>query len=342
MIHPCPVDCALSQWSTWGACSASCGVGDATPTRKRTRAELRPAAWGGVACPIKEDTETCSSFECPLDCVEKSWGAWEACSVTCGVGITVRVRGIEVNPAHGGRACRALAEQDSCNDGPCPIHCEVSDWTPWETCTKSCGGGKQSRTRTILTNPLHTGDQCPFLDDDRQCNVQPCPLSCEVSSWGGWHPTVGGGVILSRERQVTTSPLHGGAACPTLSEQDTELEQAWHKQCVKQHEKDVYYGWSVCTKTCGGGYQFRYRQHTMCSKQAALRYNAMFREGRHCNMQPCVAAITPATNLDEALVPSEWQPAYLRHTEGTWTTLKVGALAAEGLPVGHWQRFDAN
>jgi hypothetical protein len=261
--------------------------------------------------------------------------------VTCGVGITVRTRGINVNPRHNGRECGALAEQDNCNNGPCPIDCEVSAWTSWEACNKSCGGGKQSRTRSILTNPLHTGDLCPFLEDDRQCNVHPCPVSCEVSSWGGWHPTVGGGVILSRERQVTTSPLHGGKACPKLSEEDAELEQAWHKQCVKQHEKDVYYGWSVCTKTCGAGYQFRYRQHTMCSKQAALRYNAMFREGRHCNMQPCAAEIAPATNLDEALVPSEWQPAYLRHTEGVWTTLKVGALAAERLPVGHWQRFDA-
>lgn len=248
-----------------------------------------------------------------------------------------------MSPAHGGRSCDALAEQGNCNEGPCPIHCQVSDWTTWESCDKSCGGGKQARTRTILTNPLHEGDQCPYLLHDRECNVAPCPVNCEVSSWGGWHPTAGGGVVLSRERQETTPTQNGGALCPKLSEQDTELEQAWNKQCEKQHEKDVYFGWSVCTKTCGTGYQYRYRNHVMCSKQAALRYNAMFREGRHCNMQACDAAVAvaSATDLDEALVPSEWQPAYLRHTEGAWSTMTVSAVAAEGLPVGHWQRFDA-
>lgn len=339
-IQPCPVDCVYGQWGAWGACSASCGADTATPFRKRSRVILTPAAWGGIACPTTEHTTTCNAFHCPVDCREAPWGSWGDCTATCSVGIKVRVRTIEVNPAYGGRECESLAGQTTCNAGPCPIHCRVSAWSEWDACDKSCGTGKQARRREILTNPLHSGDQCPFLVQDRECNAAPCPVDCEVSSWGGWHPTLGGGTVLTRERQITTVPQHGGTSCPALSEQDAELEHSWHKQCVKQHEKDVYYGWSVCTRACDGGYQYRYREHAMCSKVSAVRYTAMFREGRHCNMQSCgTTAVTSATDLDEGLAPSGWQPAYLRHNEGSWSTLKVNELSSLGLPVGQWQSF---
>jgi hypothetical protein len=341
-IQPCPIDCNIGDWGSWGACSGTCHrAGAATPSRKRARPVLVAPSWGGVACPTEQDTSTCNAFECPVDCVVAPWAAWGACSATCSNGIKVRVRGIDVNPAYGGRSCDPLAETGDCNDGPCPIHCQVSEWAPWATCSKSCGGGKQSRTRTILTNPLHSGDQCPFLLHDRQCNMQPCVIDCEVSAWGGWHPTLGGGVVLTRNRQITTPVAYGGQECPKLSEQDAQLEASWNKQCLAKHKKDVYYGWSVCSKSCGTGYQYRYREHVICSERAALRYHAMFREGRHCNMQACASPVVQDTVLDESLVSPDFKPAYLRHTAGTWADVQVHELAKNSLPMGQWQAFHA-
>ena len=32
---------------------------------------------------------------------------------------------------------------------PRPRDCIVSDWTPWECCSKGCGGGITTRTRRV-------------------------------------------------------------------------------------------------------------------------------------------------------------------------------------------------
>ena len=57
-----------------------------------------------------------------------------------------------------------------------------SAWSLWSSCSKSCGGGTQTRTRTC-TNPalFCGGESCFGLSTESQsCNTQSCPLS------GGW------------------------------------------------------------------------------------------------------------------------------------------------------------
>jgi hypothetical protein len=59
-IEPCetPVDCVVSEWSDWSACSG--GI------QTRTRTIITPASGGGIPCPVLEETRTC---ETPVDCV---------------------------------------------------------------------------------------------------------------------------------------------------------------------------------------------------------------------------------------------------------------------------------
>merc|ERR1719162_2669901 len=51
--------------------------------------------------------------------------------------------------------------------------CEVAKWDP-EECTKTCKGGSQKLTRSVLTHP-NGGAKCLPLAALRSCNNQPCP-----------------------------------------------------------------------------------------------------------------------------------------------------------------------
>jgi hypothetical protein len=56
----CPVDCAVSAWTAWSACSLTCGVG----ARSRSRSVTTQGADGGMSCPILDESESCSLSAC--------------------------------------------------------------------------------------------------------------------------------------------------------------------------------------------------------------------------------------------------------------------------------------
>ena len=64
-------------------------------------------------------------------------------------------------------ACPHLEEERACNTHTCAGHCVVSDFSAWTTCTKSCGSGAQSRSRSITTEATYGGYACPYLDEPR-------------------------------------------------------------------------------------------------------------------------------------------------------------------------------
>lgn len=51
-------------------------------------------------------------------------------------------------------------------------------WSPWGTCTLTCGGGVQTRKRLCNDpEPLHGGKECVGDAIDRQmCNKKACPI----------------------------------------------------------------------------------------------------------------------------------------------------------------------
>ena len=54
----------------------------------------------------------------------------------------------------------------------CP--CVHSEWTEWAKCSVSCGGGTQSRNRTIDKPALNHGTCVGDLTDEENCNENPC------------------------------------------------------------------------------------------------------------------------------------------------------------------------
>jgi hypothetical protein len=54
----------------------------------------------------------------------------------------------------------------------CPVNCGVGSWGGWDSCSAACGGGRQSRSRSVTTQPSNGGAGCPHLSESRDCNTQ--------------------------------------------------------------------------------------------------------------------------------------------------------------------------
>jgi len=173
--QPCPVDCVPGEWSDFGECSETCG---GTGVHTRSRSVRVPANNGGADCPAASLTDVgpCNIFPCPLDCIQTDWSDWTDCSLPCGTGTQQRTRTTTTSPDFGGTACGPSIASQECNKQPCPVNCEVGEWTAWGDCDQPCGTGSYSRKRSITTPTAFGGLPCDPLDDVGACNTQECPV----------------------------------------------------------------------------------------------------------------------------------------------------------------------
>jgi hypothetical protein len=189
------------------------------------------------------------------DCQVSPWTEWSTCSKACGGGTQMRTRTVTQPPTNGGRACPPLSETRACNTQPCamPVDCQVSAWTEWGMCSRTCGGGMQVRTRTVTQQPMNGGMACPALRESRPCNTEPCamPVNCEVGPWTEWSmcsKACGGGTQM-RTRMVTQQPMNGGRPCPPLSETRACNTQAC-AECMNGQAECVN---ATTRRVCRGG-----------------------------------------------------------------------------------------
>ena len=209
-----PVDCQ----GEWGDCEN--GILNGNNSNFKTYNITRKEQNGGEDCPYSEGETKTEGCNQPVDCVLSNWSNWGNCSASCGGGTQTRTRTIITQPQHGGNPCNSQQENRSCNTQPCPVDCQLSQWGEWGDCSASCGGGTQTRTRTIITQPQHGGNPCNSQQENRSCNTQPCPVDCQLSQWGEWgdcSASCGGGT-QTRTRTIITQPQHGGNSCGLLED----------------------------------------------------------------------------------------------------------------------------
>jgi hypothetical protein len=163
------VDCQ-GQWVNSGDCNLgkeNCGCG----VQYQTFNILTESANGGKACEKADGAKRgtpCEGKPCP------EWTPWSewSCDAACGEGTETRSRNdkyvtdkIETES----RPCENLQ--------PCPVDCVMSEWSEFGACSKSCGTGEQSQTRSVITESQHGGSECPTeLSQSQECFIQDCDL----------------------------------------------------------------------------------------------------------------------------------------------------------------------
>ncbi|TSK57997.1 Thrombospondin-1 [Bagarius yarrelli] len=182
-----------------------------------------------ISCPLLPcanatvpDGECCPRCGTPSDSAEDGWSPWSEwthCSVSCGKGIQQR-----------GRSCDRInnnCEGTSVQTRDCYLQeCDKrfkqdgswSHWSPWSSCSVTCGSGVITRIRLCNSpTPQMGGKECQGQGrQTEKCEKSSCPIN---GGWGPWSPwdacsvTCGGGVQNRKRLCNSPPPKYGGKEC---------------------------------------------------------------------------------------------------------------------------------
>jgi len=314
------LDCQTTSWSPWSSCTHQCGGG----TRTRNRVISQKASGGGVPCKADmQELTSCRTQPCKDQnqepCKFEPWMDWSH----CGHNNQKQRRREVIEGAFGHAGCDgALDEIQGCFTH---VDCIVSDWTHWDVCDRTCGGGEQIRQRQVTQSPRNHGKACDTnLVEVRTCNEESCALAdCEVSTWTEWlscSATCGEG-HRKRHRYIKNAP-EGGAGC-TLDL--SEVEPCKLGPCAKA---DCKWGewllWSMCSASCDSGSQYRTREIAVMPAGGGKLCEPVDKEEyRQCNLGVCNAKSTEC--IDGAWEDwTDWESCSATCAGGiTWRNRKV-------------------
>lgn len=60
------------------------------------------------------------------------------------------------------------------------VPCKLSEWSDWSSCSAPCGGGKQTRWKDVIQQPVGVSQSCPIRDETRPCNTDPCGVKISM------------------------------------------------------------------------------------------------------------------------------------------------------------------
>jgi thrombospondin motif-containing protein 9 len=277
----CPQDWTVGKW---GSCSKTCGTG----TQYRT--VTCQAGYDCSGSPKPATSQSCNTQKC-----KGQWtvGPWSKCSAT-----VCETKGTQT------RSVTCAAHLD-CSDSPKPATSQSCSapacsygWSigTWGSCSKTCGGGTQSRSVKCVnlshsSHPVVSDSKCKAAkpSTSQSCNTQTCvTYTWHIGAWKGCTKTCGGGTNTrdvycksSTGARVSDSYCHGTKPTATVScNTHTCVTYKWYAG-----------NWGSCSKTCGGGTQSRtvYCQASTGAKVSdGYCAGAKPKSSQSCNTQACM------------------------------------------------------
>ncbi|KEP62419.1 UNVERIFIED_CONTAM: thrombospondin type 1 domain-containing protein [Hammondia hammondi] len=194
----CADACVMTPWTTWSACSASCGEG----WRSRVRSILKPLLSGNgkEGCPPTVETERCSQSELPCpeappeestsgflgsgspQCEMGEWQPWTACNGDCQ---RFRFR-LPLAGSSTQSACSVEIQEESCDSGACISASNAEAWAGKNSATSQAALGfvpseKASssgvRAAGDSFSPFGTATVLPASEADVSAIARACLLS---------------------------------------------------------------------------------------------------------------------------------------------------------------------
>lgn len=260
------------NWSSFSKCNKTCG----NETKIRYRQCNNPAPQNrGKNCSDlgpEYDERPCNNTPCPIDGGYSQWAQFTLCTKSCGLG--EKYRGRQCNnpePKYGGVNCSRLGsryESASCNEQPCPVDGGYTEWSSFSECSKSCENGTQFRYRNC-TNPApaHGGKNCSSLGIDFimiPCNTHICPIDGGYTEWTNFtecSKTCGSGTKFRTRNCSNPFPQFGGKHC-SVNGPEKEIIFCNTDPCPIDGGYTAWTKFSECSKPCGNGTRFRFRNCT--------------------------------------------------------------------------------
>ncbi len=301
------------------------------------------------------------------------WSDWTACSKECGGGIKSRTRSY-TQALNGGIDLSLdernnISEEQICNNHECPENGYHSEWSDWSLCSKECGGGIKSRTRTYT--PAKFGgvdlslDERNNISEEQICNNHECPENGYHSEWSEWsecNKECGGG-IKSRTRVYT--PAKFGGVDLSLDEKNKILEEQIcnNHVCPVNGYHSEWSEWSECNKPCGNGTQSRTRTYTpakfggveledknilmniqLCNTHdcpSIVKHNIFLKNEERAENNTSYSILSPNNKYMLTWNAGLWFIIYNKQSDGSWypsSTLSVSSeKKAKSLVVNKYQ-----
>ncbi|CEM16021.1 unnamed protein product [Vitrella brassicaformis CCMP3155] len=179
---------------------------------------------------------------------------------------------------------------------PCSLRLRLSQVGNWTVgpCSKSCktdssdSPGQQVLTRVVVAPAGPMSAKCPQLELRKPCNdvMSSCSASC-------------GGGVRQRIREVLS--VTGDRDCTPPAQPLQDIEICNTASCSPDCKLGGWGNFSLCDKSCGGGFQFSKRPVIEEARSGGSCPGPRAHERlkrRPCNQHPCQDSIKCATEMD--------------------------------------------